>query len=47
LPERRKMMQVWADYLDSCAEGDDPRVIVAALRNVAEVNGLMKTSRIP
>lgn len=31
-----------ADYLNACAEDDDPRVIVAALRNVADANGLAK-----
>jgi probable addiction module antidote protein len=34
-----------ADYLNACAEADDPRVIVAALRNVAEANGLAKIAK--
>jgi probable addiction module antidote protein len=34
-----------ADYLNACADDNDPRVIVAALRNVAEANGLAKAAK--
>jgi probable addiction module antidote protein len=34
-----------ADYLNACAEDDDPRIMVAALRNVAEANGLAKIAK--
>jgi probable addiction module antidote protein len=34
-----------ADYLNACAEDDDPRVIVVALRNVAAANGLTKVAK--
>ena len=34
-----------ADYLNACAEDDDSRVIVVALRNVAEANGLTKVAK--
>jgi len=34
-----------ADYLNACLEDDDPHVMVAALRNVAEANGLAKVAK--
>lgn len=34
-----------ADYLKACAEDDDPRVLGAALRNVAEAIGLAEISK--